>query len=401
MDKKQVVALVIVTNVISISLVSMIFTYRRSQQKDLAPAQRSDSQPKQTKEAPKIPQQNIKITIDSIIEQYDVIKSGRYQQAMENYKQAIRKEPPYTADSTIGYTYAKQGDYEKALKLCKEEIQTSSYPAQFYTLAWIYAKIGKYDEAIAVSKNTIGIHPRYSKIWHVLGWLYARLDENDKAVDACNNALKLDPDSAWVHYGLGRIYVILEKPEKAIESYKKAIQLQSDFAEAYLFLGVTYAELGDQEKAIESFSEAILFDRYYPEPHFFLGMAYDESGQYKKAIESFEKAITWYNSKETKIRIHGIGIRPDMATLNCIIGVCHLRLGQELEASLAFKKAIDIDDSHAGAHYGLSLAYVLLDKQDEALEEYQAVTSLKGEQFAKPLFDIIQKASSIERKSED
>ena len=55
MDKKQIVILVIVTNVISISLVSMIFTYGRSQQKDFTPAQRSDSQPKQTQEAPKMP----------------------------------------------------------------------------------------------------------------------------------------------------------------------------------------------------------------------------------------------------------------------------------------------------------------------------------------------------------
>ncbi|MHC4309095.1 MAG: tetratricopeptide repeat protein [Planctomycetota bacterium] len=143
----------------------------------------------------------------------------------------------------------------------------------------------------------------------------------------------------------------------------------------YLFLGLTYAELGDQKKAVDSYSEAILLDRYYPEPHFFLGVAYDGSGQYKKAIESFEQANTWYNSKETKIRINSIGMKPDLATLNCIIGVCHLRLGQESEASFAFKDAIDIDDSHAEAHYGLALAYVLLGKKDGAFEEYEAVKS--------------------------
>jgi tetratricopeptide (TPR) repeat protein len=389
MDKKQVVALVIVTNVISVSLVSLFLISGRSEKKESALVEVSELQPNQVQQIAEKTQQNIEVDIDSIISQYDVIKSGRYQQAMENYKQAIRKEPPYTADSTIGYTYAKQGDYEKALKLCKEEIQISSYPAEFYTLAWIYAKIGKYDEAIVVSKKAIKLHPRYSKIWHVLGWLYARLDENEKAVDACNNALKLDPDSAWIHYGLGRIYVILGKPEKAIESYKKAIQLQSDFAEAYLFLGLTYAELGDQKNAIDAYSEAILLDRYYPESHFFLGVAYDESGQYKKAIESFEKAITWYNSKETKIRIHGIGIRPDMATLNCIIGVCHLRLGQEFKASFSFKDAIDIDDSHVGAHYGLALTHLLLGDKDAALMEYEAVKKLDGEQRAKKLLEII------------
>jgi tetratricopeptide (TPR) repeat protein len=231
-----------------------------------------------------------------------------------------------------------------------------------------------------------------------LAWTYARQGKNDKAIDACNKALELDPDSALSHYGLGRINVILGESEKAIKSYKKAVQLKSDFEEAYLFLGLAYAELGNQERTIDSYRQAILFDKYYPEPYFFLGIVYDESGQYKKAIESFEQAITWYNSEKTRIRINSMGIKPDLTTIYCIIGACYLRIGQALEASFAFKDSIEVDESHAEAHYGLALAYVLLDKKDEAFEEYEAVKSLKGEQFAKPLFDIIQSTGSIERK---
>ncbi|KKL06624.1 hypothetical protein LCGC14_2594180, partial [marine sediment metagenome] len=284
----------------------------------------------------------------------------------------------------------KSGDYEKATKFCEENIKKTSSPADFYTLAWINAKIGKYEEAIIVSKKTITHNPEYPKIWHLMGWVYAKLGDHDKAVQACNRTLKLDPRAALSHYGLGRIYIMLGKPEKAIESYKQAVQLQSDFAEAYLFLGLTYAELGDYKEAINAYSEAIFIDGYYPEPHFFLGVAYDESGQYKKAIESYEEAITWYNTRKSKERINSLGIKPDMATINCIIGVCHLRLGQKPKAAAAFKNSINIDDSHAGAHYGLAIAYFLLDQKDAAIEEYEAVKTLKGEEMARPLFDIIQ-----------
>ncbi|MHC4123209.1 MAG: tetratricopeptide repeat protein [Planctomycetota bacterium] len=396
MKKKNVVILLILTNVILVGLVLLFVSLSLPQQEKPAIAPISNKELNHKQQVQEKPKQTTKMQIDSIIEQYDVIKSGRYQQAMEAYKQAIRKEPPYTADSTVRYNYLVLGDYEKEIKLCEEKIRISSYPPDFYTLAWLYAKIGKYEKAIVVSKKTIQLHPRYSKIWHILGWLYAKLGENDKAVDACKNALKLDPDSAWIHYGLGRIYVVLGNPEKAIESYKQAIQLQSDFAEAYLFLGLTYAELGDQKNAIDSYRQAILLDRFYPESHFFLGVAYDESGQYKKAIESFKQANIWYDSKdvyyeskETKMRIHGLGIKPDLANIYCIIGVCHLRLEQPFKASLEFKDSIDFDDNHAGAHYGLALAYVLLDKKDEAFEEYEAVKSLKGEEMAKPLLEII------------
>ena len=191
---------------------------------------------------------------------------------------------------------------------------------------------------------------------------------------------------------------MLRDSEKAIESYERAIQLKSDVAEIHLFLGLTYAKLSDHKKAIDSYSQAILLDKYYPEPRFFLGVSYDESSQYKKAIESFEQAIRWYGTKQTKIRIKNIGITPDMATIHCIMGICHLRLGQEFEASLDFKDAIKIDNNHPGAHYGLAIAYFLLDEKDAAVKEYEAVKALKGEEMTKPLFDIINKDGNLEKQ---
>ena len=148
----------------------------------------------------------------------------------------------------------------------------------------------------------------------------------------------------------------------------------------------------DRIKAIKSYQDAILANKYYPEPYVFLGTAYDEKGQYKKAIESFERTITMYTLDE-KARIQSMGLRPDLSNVYVGIGVCNLRLGQNYEAAAAFKKTIEIDSSHAEAHYGLALAQLLLGKNDLALEEYKAVKALKGEEAAKPLLDIINKAS--------
>lgn len=406
--KHVVILLIILTNVISVGLVLLFLSSRRSQQeKPVIPqistqesnnAQKAQDKPKQTaKMQQEKPKQTAKMQIDSIISHYNTIKSGRYRELMETYKQAIRNEPPYTADSTIARIYAEQGNYKEAIKSCEKEIQRASAPEYYYTLAWIYAKTGEYNNAIYVCNETIRTNRQYSKIFHVLGWVYAKMGENNKALDACNNAIKLEPHSAWGHYGLGRIYLILEKPEKAIESYKKAIQLQSDFLEAHLFLGLTYAELGEQKDAIDSYRQAMLLDNYYPETYFFLGVAYDESGQYKKAIKSFEQANDWYDSKdswidaskETKIRIHSLGIKPDLANIYCIIGACHLRLDQPFKASLAFKDAIDFDDSHVGSHYGLALTHILLGDKNAALMEYEAVKKLDSERKAKKLLEII------------
>jgi len=398
-SKKQFIILLVITNVISVGLVLLFLSLRRPQKETSTVHPTADKKPIDVPEVTEEPKQTAKNKIDSILTQYDVIKSGRYRESMKAYRQAIRQEPTYTADSTTSaYYYAVEGSYEKAIETCEKEIQESSqWPTHFYTLAWIYAKIGRYEEAIVVSKEAIKLHPRYSNIWHVLGWIYAKQGQNDKAMDACNRALEIDPHSAQSHYGLGRIYLVLDNPEKAVESFKQAVQLQSDFAEANLFLGLTYAELGNHKEAIDSYSQALLLDKYYPEPYFLRGVSYDEIGQCKKAIESFKEAITWYAEKQSKTRINSIGIKPDMANIYHIIGVCHLKIDQYFEASLAFQNAIDIDGSYAGAHYGLALAHVLLDDKDAAIREYEVVKALKGEEAAKPLLDIIQKDTNLKQ----
>ncbi|MHC4738571.1 MAG: tetratricopeptide repeat protein [Planctomycetota bacterium] len=390
MNKTQVVILVIVTNVVSVGLLFLFLRGGGGREEQAAAVEVSKEEPEQTAQIQEEPKVTTKVKIDNILAHYDVIKSGRYRETMEAYKHAIRNEPAYMAGSTRGYTYAQLGYVDKAIKICEEKTVGYSHPVDFYALAWIYAKTGKYDKAIEVCNRTVKLHPDYANIWQILGWVYARRGENEKAIDACNKARKLEPRSALVQYGLGRIYGMMENAEQAIESYKRAIQFKTDFAEAYLFLGLVYAEVGEQQKAMDSYNDAILFDRYYLEPHFFLGIAYDESGQYKKAIEFFNKALQYYFSQETKIRVHSIGIKPDLANVYCIIGVCHLRLEDPFEASVAFMKAIEIDYSHAGAHYGMALAQFLLGDKEAALKEYEAVKALKGEEMTRALLYIIQ-----------
>jgi len=388
------VAGLIVTNILLAVFVVSLMSKQTTQEQPAA-THAPDTQTEQKAREPE-PNQGLttKEQMDAIIAQYDEIKKGRYSKAIESYKQAMRDKPPYTGEQSIGQRYAEDGDFDKAIAACEQLIKDSpQWPSNFYALAWTYAQTGRYDKAIEVANKTIELHPNYSKIWHILAWIYAKRGDYDKAIDACNQAIKLEPNSAIVYYGIGRIYAMIGNNEKALESFKKAIELKSDLPEAYLFLGMTCTELGNIQQAIQSYNDGLLFDRSYAELYFFLGGAYDESGQYKKASEALETAIKFYNLdvKEVKTRAHGMGIRPDMANIHCILGVCYLRLNKLSDALYMFNKAIEIDDSHAEAHYGLALTQLLLGDKDAALAEYEKVKALKGEEKAKPLFDIINK----------
>jgi tetratricopeptide (TPR) repeat protein len=388
MDKKQVVILLIVTNIVSIGVVALVLSSRSGGQQPVAAepvsVEPSDTKPPDTAEpAPGV-------DLDAIIAKYDAVKGGRYAEGMEAYRRAMRKEPPFTAESTIGSTYAANGYYDKALEVCEKQMQINPQnPAIPYTVAWIYAKIGRYEKAIAACQRTIGNFPKYSKIWHIQAWVYATLGEHDKAIEACEQSLKLDPLSADVQYGLGRVYGMLEQYDKAAKAYSDAVRLKADYAEAHLFLGLTYAELGQLDQAKASYREAIRIDKFYAEPGFFLGAACDQSGQYSQAIEAFKQAIENYYMKPTKDRLHAVGIRPDIARAHVIVGVCNLRLKKYFDASRAFKKAIGVDSGRPGAHFGLALAHVLLGEKNEAKEQYEILKGL-DEEMAGSLADVIQ-----------
>ena len=395
MNRKQVLILLIVTNLISITVVSLFFMFSNSRPKDGPTPQISNREPNHIEQIQEKPKQTLQVDVNSLIAQYGAVKSGRYKQAMQAYSKAIKAQPPYTAESGTQATYyANQGYNDQAIEVGEQDIQdTPDWPDRFYALAWVYAKVGKYDKAIEVCRKTTQLHPNYPYIWHISAWINAKTGEPEKAIADCTQALRLDPLSAKTNYALGRIYGMLGRQQEAIDAYKKTIQLKPDWADAHLFLGLTYTELGNQDEAIKSYKEAIHFNQHYPEAHLFLGIAYDELGRCNKAIESFEQAIIEYYAPGNAERIHSLGIRPDLTNIHCAVGLCHLKLGQPYEASVAFKQAIEIDDSHAGAHYGLALAYLLLGDKKSALAECETVKTLKGEEAAKPLFDAINKTA--------
>ena len=92
MNKKHVVILLILTNVISVGLVLLFVNPSRSQQEKPAISHIANKKPKHTQQMQEKSKQTTKVQIDSIIAQYDVIKSGRYRESMEAYRQAMRQE---------------------------------------------------------------------------------------------------------------------------------------------------------------------------------------------------------------------------------------------------------------------------------------------------------------------
>jgi tetratricopeptide (TPR) repeat protein len=137
---------------------------------------------------------------------------------------------------------------------------------------------------------------------------------------------------------------VKEEVEQEIEKEEAVIKRKS--ADDYNNLGVSYKNKGKYDEAIVAYKQAIKINPDYGEAYNNLGSAYSELGMYKEAVGSYKKATNL--------------IKPN----------------------------------HAGAHYNLGFAHLMLEDDDSALREYKILKTLNPEMADKLSQAAIQKAES-------
>ena len=115
-------------------------------------------------------------------------KSGKYQEAVDAYKQAIRIKPDFTA--------------------------------AYYNLGHAYRKLGKNQEALGAFKQAIRIRPDLAIAHENLGATYLVLGKQQEAIDAYKQAIRIKPDLASAHFSLGVTYLIIKDKNSARDQYE-------------------------------------------------------------------------------------------------------------------------------------------------------------------------------------
>jgi tetratricopeptide (TPR) repeat protein len=282
----------------------------------------------------------------------------------------------YIAHNNLGIAYHKLGRYQDAVEAYKQTIRVKpNYAEAYYNLGAAYGELGRYQGAVEAYKQAIKIQPSYAKAYYNLGISYEDLGRHQDAVEAYKQAIKIKPDYVEAHYNLGVTYGKLGRYQDEVEAYKQAIRIKPDYIEAYYNLGVSYEDLGRHQDAVEAYKEAIRIKPDYADAYINLGAAYGELGRYKDAVEVYNQAIR---------------IKPDYAKAYFNLGVAYGKLGRWQDELEAYKQAIKIKPDYAGAHYNLGVTYVVTGDKGAALEEYKILKTLNAEK-ANELFKSINK----------
>jgi len=151
------------------------------------------------------------------------------------------------------------------------------------------------EEAIALDPNFSNAYVllAWTHLWDVwFGWSESPRESFKKAVELADQALKLDNTNANAVALVGHMSLLKRQHEKAITEGERSIVLDPNAAGNYNLLGTTLRFSGRAEEAIPLIKKAIRHEPYTPANFYYqLGMAYNFTGQYDEAIAVLKKAL--------------------------------------------------------------------------------------------------------------
>ncbi|MGD1041551.1 MAG: tetratricopeptide repeat protein [Sedimentisphaerales bacterium] len=180
---------------------------------------------------------------------------GNHVVALAYFQKGAEKNPqnPYWWVD-IGYCYSELGRYQDAIEAYKQAIRIKpDFAGAHYNLGVAYGKLGRYQDAIESYKQAIRIKPDYAEAHCNLGIAYVNLDRYQDGIESYKQAIRIKPDYAYAHNNLGIAYGELGRYQDAIEAYKQAIRINPDLAEVHYNLGHTYLRVGDKSSALEEY----------------------------------------------------------------------------------------------------------------------------------------------------
>jgi tetratricopeptide (TPR) repeat protein len=161
----------------------------------------------------------------------DNMKSGQYEQAVENYNKAITTS---TNDTTTaisyfgrGYVYYQLKRYEQALADFDKAIAAKNNDAMTYNFrAKTYMELKQYNEAINDFYQAATLDPSRAVTYYInAAFAHLFLKQYEEAVTDFDKIIALDPQQEDVYYYKAKTLMEnLKRPQEAIDAFHQYLQ---------------------------------------------------------------------------------------------------------------------------------------------------------------------------------
>lgn len=251
---------------------------------------------------------------------------------------------------------------------------------------------GNADEAISLLQGVVKDEPRLALAHYFLGVAFLQKRQATQARGAIAEAVKLNPNLIEARTALAELYLAEGSADLAIEQAQVAIQLNPRNVQAAVILGDAYLRKGDFAKSrqvFEAVAQALPKEALGP---YRLGLVARVEKNDAKAVAYFEDALSKKptaieplaqiamiklaqgKANEARERVNKqIEASPNNPLLYNLLGQLWLTAKDSGQAEIAFKKAIELDNSLLSAYMNLGQVYHVAGKTDQAAKEFEAV----------------------------
>ena len=195
-------------------------------------------------------------------------------------------------------------------------------------------------------------------------WNKLTLEGVQKGLELFQQAIEKDPTYALAYTGLVDCYTYLNRPVEARKAAAKALDLDPTLGEAHASLGFfKFLYDWDFPGAEKELKQAIELNPNYAQAHHWYAIYLAQMGRHEEAIHEAQRAQQ---------------LDPLSLLMNQTAGLvlCVARHYDRAEEELS--KVIDMDANYAAAHGTLGLVYARKGMCEQAIEEFEKVTSLAG-----------------------
>jgi tetratricopeptide (TPR) repeat protein len=215
--------------------------------------------------------QNIKAELDYIRgrEQWDLRTLTDLNEAMDEFQQAIDKNP--------GYALAYSGLADSLILLGSYGVHA---PKDIFPRARAAAR-----DALKLDDHLAEAHASLAAIRCGYDWDWGGAETEFR------KAIQLKPEYATAHQWYAEQLSAQARHREAIREAKKAVELQPHSSTSISLLGLTYYFARQEDEALAQYRLALQFNPSHLLTFFFLGYLYEQQGKYEDAISAFQKGV--------------------------------------------------------------------------------------------------------------
>jgi cytochrome c-type biogenesis protein CcmH/NrfG len=307
-----------------------------------------------------------------------------------------------------------------------KKLAPGHFPSAYYS-AYLAQQDGNMQLALSRFKQASELDPGYLPARYRLAQVYLELNRLDEAYALFNQLLSDTEFKAAAHNGLGQVFLMKQEYTSAAQHFTLALELAPEANSIHYPLALSLRAAGNKQLAKQHLQqygkrELIINDplvdalEALKDPasrHFVAAMSAVMKKEYANAITEFKDGleyepdntaartsyarVLYLNNDKEKSRQQlnqVIAQKPEKTLALFLLALLNDESNKNNEAAELYRRVIEMDPAHEGAHFFLGNYYLHIKDYSNASKHYEMVTQYNEKNIPAHVFNLVARMGS-------